>query len=127
MKITDPVQYALSTEKTLLVILSTSFLGICLLLAFVSPYSGGLGISLFYLLAFCILFSVQSFMFFWWEFSIKKKILTIIQINNTLYQSAIGSSLLLYLFSFFHTGQFGMIILLLITFIYFIYLLFLKI
>ena len=87
----NPITYTLNLQRALFLIFGLSFISLSLVLVFLDPYINSLYIWVFLAVLFVLLTSGISLLAFWWFFNIKKEILTIIQVNSLVYQSAITS------------------------------------
>ena len=122
----QPIEYTLSLQRILLIVLAISFLGICSLVAFFDPFSQFFAFWLFLINFVLVLGIIQIFAFFWWYFYIKKVILTVPQVNILVYQSFTLSILLTYLSVLNYTQSLNNFSLALVVFVASLYLFFLR-
>lgn len=120
------VEYALLVQRTLMLVSGASFLFLSLLILLTDPYQNPWLVALFWFFSFLILTSVQAFLFFWWFLFVQRKILTQVEVNNILYQSAMGAGLLVYLACLWQIKALSYLQFWLVVLTYGFYLLFLK-
>jgi hypothetical protein len=117
----NPVQYTLNVQRTLLIATSLGFIGISAILVFLNPYENEQYVWLLLGVLSIFLASLLSLLSFWWFFSIQKRILTIIQVNQLVYQSIITSGVLVLLLVMQQTRQLNIWSGVLVFIVYFFY------
>jgi hypothetical protein len=101
----DPVEYTLNLQRLFVILAGLSFAGGSAMLVFLDPKVNSLYVWGFLGLCLIFLTSLISLLAFWWFFSIRKEILTIVQVNQVVYQSLISASVLVLLLVMQQTGQ----------------------
>lgn len=93
----NPVEYTLNLQRVLVILASLGFVSLSLILVFLDPNQNSLYIWIFLTILLIFSTSVISLIAFWWFFSVKKEILSVVQVNNLIYQSLITGGVLILL------------------------------
>lgn len=117
----NQVEYTLLIQKIFLIATSGSFLGLSALLVFVDPYDNPSYIWAFLFLLLIFLSGLITLLFFWWFFSVRKKILTISQVNNSIYQSVVSATVIITLIALNQTDQLNLISAMVVGSLYLLY------
>ena len=101
----NAVEYTLNIQKLFTVLCGLSFVAISAQLVFLDPTVSGLYIWGFLLAFLIFLTSLISLLSFWWFFSLKKEILSVVQVNHLIYQSLVSSCIPILFIVMNQTGQ----------------------
>ncbi len=101
----NTVEYTLAIQKLFAVLAGLSFVAISAILVFLDPTINNLYVWGLLLSALIFLTSFLSLFAFWWFFSVKKEILSIVQVNHLIYQSLVSSCIPILLIVMNQTGQ----------------------
>ncbi len=108
-------------QRILFLLFGASFVGLACVLVFLNPFQSGLYIILFLLGSVLFLFSAANLLIFWWIYSIKKVILTIVQVNRIVYQGLISSLVAIFYLIMYQTGALNIWSGAIVFIVYFLY------
>jgi hypothetical protein len=93
----NQIEYAVSLQRILAIASSIAFFSLCLVLIFTSPFVSPVYIWLVLFLLWLILSSIFSLIGYWWVFSIRKEIISILEANLVVSKSSFLALSLVYL------------------------------
>jgi len=99
----DPIDYTLKVQRIIFILASLSFFGLTFIVSFLDPFLDA-NFWLFIFVCITFLSCLFSLLFFWWVFSIEKKILTILEIQKLLYHGFFLSLVTVTLLVFYITN-----------------------
>jgi hypothetical protein len=101
----NPIQYVKNLRIWLLFIMITSFVGAAAMIFMLDPTINNLYIFAFLLILLVFLTSFVGILGLWWFFDERRRLLTISQINQIIYQSLITSSVTVCILVMSQTNQ----------------------
>lgn len=121
----NQIEYTISLQRILAITSGLSFFSLCLMLVFTSPFESINYIWLLFFTVWILLTTIFSLIGYWWVFTIKKDIISILQSNLVISKSGFLALSLVYLLNTYISKSldawttFGLIVLNIIFF-YFI-------